>query len=131
MKKTTQNLRKVVFCLSLVIVLFYSSEMFAQDLWKTNPTECIILNDTLNVKMTLVTLLPGASLAPHTHSTFLAYFIDGGVIESTPKNGSPARLELSSGLHMQSPPMGIHSDKNVGSTTVKFLLIELKDPKRK
>jgi quercetin dioxygenase-like cupin family protein len=127
--KTIPGIQKAAMCVLIAIsFISYSHKLVGQDLWKTNPKECIVLGDTLGVKMTLVTLPPGASLAPHTHSTFQAYFIEGGAIESTPSNGKATRMEIPSGLKMQSAPMGIHSDKNVGHSSIRFLLVEIKAP---
>ncbi len=109
----------------LVFCGFITCSSFGQDLWKTNPKECVVLHDTLGVKMMLVTLVPGASLAPHTHGTFQFYVLEGGEIQGTPKGGVPAKAMYPAGAHIQAAGMGVHGDKNVGATTVKFLLVEI------
>lgn len=111
--------------LAVLIVLLTSFNLsIAQDLWQTNPKECAVLQDTLNAKMTMVTLVPGAVLQPHTHHPFMVYVLEGGMLE-TATNGTSTKFELTTGLHFKSPEMGVHSDKNIGKTTIKFLLVEI------
>jgi hypothetical protein len=113
------------FVLIIVVCIVATSVSFAQDLWKTNPKECVVLHDTLGTKMTLITLVPGATLAPHTHSPYQLYVLEGGDIETQPKGAAAVKMTIPTGVHAQAAGMGIHSDKNVGTTTIKFLLIEM------
>jgi len=116
-------MKKIMFILFACNTI--TSFSFAQDLWKTNPKECVVLHDTLGAKMTLITLAPGATLAPHTHTPYQLYVLDGGDIETQLKGAAAVKMTLPAGLHAQAAGMGVHSDKNVGTTTVKFLLIEM------
>jgi len=135
MKTKTQNSRKgnMIF-LFVALSLCLVSKTNAQELWKTNPKQCIVLHDTVGVKMTLITLAPGESLAPHTHSLFQAYVVEGGDLEGQTPGTAPTKSTLPTGLHFQAPAMGVHTDKNVGITTVKLLVVEIfpsKDQKGK
>jgi quercetin dioxygenase-like cupin family protein len=97
----------------------------SQDMLQTNPKETKLLQDSLGVRMLLVSLPPGGVLNKHTHPTFMGYVVQGGTLEEYYEDGTKATMELPAGMSAKSPAMGVHWDKNIGKTTIEFILIEL------
>src|ERR1041384_17263 len=104
--------------------VLFSQTGYCQDVLKTNPKEVHLLQDTAGARLFLVTLPPGGSLEKHTHPAFLAYILQGGTIEESYEDGTKETAQLTRGMNMKSPPMGVHSDKNIGKTTIKILMVE-------
>ncbi len=69
---------------------------------------------------------PGAASPFHTHpSPRLVYVVEGGTVELQPEGGEPIRLELSSGQSIWRPAEA-HTVRNVGSTRVTVIEVEIK-----
>lgn len=83
------------------------------------------MQDTAGIRVLLISIPPGGALDNHTHPGFIAYIVEGGILEETFPGGTKYNAELSTGMNMKSGPMDVHADKNIGNTTVKILLIEL------
>lgn len=69
---------------------------------------------------------PGAASPFHTHaSPRLVYVVEGGTVELQPAAGEPVRVELTTGQSLWRPAES-HSVRNVGSTHVKVIEVEIK-----
>ncbi|MDP4224688.1 MAG: cupin domain-containing protein [Bacteroidota bacterium] len=113
--------RLVLVC---VLFNFLYHPVYSQDMAKVAPEVCKVLQDTLNVKMTMVTLHPGDKLPTHTHPTCMVYFLTGGKLSET-LNGKTTAMDFKPGTHLMVGPMPPHSDENVGDTDLIFLLVEI------
>ncbi|MEO8147161.1 MAG: hypothetical protein ABI723_05960 [Bacteroidia bacterium] len=87
MKKTITS-----FAAGLLVFLFASTNVTAQDLVKTNPKNTKLLADTAGVRMIKVTLAPGEELIMHTHPVQMLYCLEGGQITVNYKSGKKNRL---------------------------------------
>jgi beta-alanine degradation protein BauB len=112
--------------LLLGFILMLSAGLYAQDPTKVASKEYkkVILENE-KVRVIEVEFAPGAVAALHSHPAHVVYVISGGKMEMTEKGKSPMVKELKTGEATYNPPI-THSVKNVGNTTVKLILTELK-----
>jgi len=99
----------------------------AQDVCKSNPLQCKILEDTANVKMVLITLKPGEKLVTHTHPWNFGYVLKGGLYKWTYTDGKTESAQMKEGDHFAGAPEGTHHSWNGGNTTIQFVLYEKQD----
>ena len=112
--------------LLLGFILMLSTGLFAQDPTKVASKEYkkVILENE-KVRVIEVEFAPGAVAAMHNHPAHVVYVISGGKMEMTEKGKKPIVNELKTGEASYNPAI-THSVKNVGKTTVKLILTELK-----
>ena len=72
-------------------------------------------------------LEPGDKEQMHSHPAFVVYLISGGRIRNNFADGKVAETELKTGDVLYREPQ-THWVENVGTTTLHFLLLELKNP---
>jgi quercetin dioxygenase-like cupin family protein len=124
-----KNIIHIVMMLALVFIMKGFSAS-AQDVVKTNPKFTKLLTDTLGVRMIKVTLAPGEELVMHTHPVQMMYCLTGGQLTVNYKSGKKETTDFKAGDAMQAPSDPPHTTKNTGKTTLSFLEIEIKDPKK-
>jgi len=112
--------------LLLGFILMLSTGLYAQDPTKVSAKEYkkVILENE-KVRVIEVEFAPGAVAAMHSHPAHVVYVISGGKMEMTEKGKKPMVRELKTGEASYNQPI-THSVKNVGNTTVKLILTELK-----
>jgi mannose-6-phosphate isomerase-like protein (cupin superfamily) len=98
----------------------------AQDM-KSNPKMSQILADTTFLRAAIITLEPGAKTDMHTHPAHFLYALSEGKILVHYKDGTSETMELKPGMAAVAPPEKPHMTENVGTTTVKFIIVELKE----
>ena len=81
-------------------------------------------NDTLGIRLIEINYKPGQSSAMHSHGDQALYVVEGGKGEFTGKDGKKAVLEFKKGMTMIAPG-DTHSVKNIGTTTLKAILVEV------
>jgi quercetin dioxygenase-like cupin family protein len=81
----------------------------------------------MGIRVLNILYKPGDSSAMHSHPDNALYVIDGGKAEFTEKDGSKQVVELKSGMTMIGGSE-THSVKNVGTTTIKAILVEVNRP---
>ena len=79
------------------------------------------------VRMLRVKFRPGELTAPHTHPDYLLYVVEGGKIMTSDVEGVATLIELMAGDYLWVPATK-HSMKNVGTTTITGIAVELKEP---
>ena len=104
-----------------------ANSMHAQDVCKSNPLHCKLLQDTAGVKLMLITLRPGERLATHTHPWNYGYVIKGGLYKWTYSDGKTESAEMKPGDSFAGAPEGTHHSWNAGNTTIQFVLYEKQD----
>ena len=120
----------------IFILLLSSFSAIAQEWKNVNPKMNHILADTTFLRATEVVLEPGEKSDMHTHPAHFFYGLTQGKLMIHYKDGKDEPFNLSVGFSGVSGPERPHVTENVGTTTVKFLLVELKDrpykaPKKK
>jgi beta-alanine degradation protein BauB len=114
-----------------VFLLALSAGTSAQDLTKVAPkgfTKTLLEND--QVRVLQIESAPGETTPWHSHPNYILYALTDGKLETTEKGKSPTVLEFKAGDAMYFPAV-IHMAKNVGTTTEKMVIIELKSSEKK
>jgi len=96
----------------------------ATDATKVAPGLYKLKNDTLGIRVIDIKDKPGQSCAMHSHGDQALYVIEPGKGEFTGKDGTKMVLEFKKGMTMVVPG-GPHTVKNVGTTTLKAILVEV------
>ena len=112
--------------LILGILLMLSTNVYAQDPVKAaqNVYKKVLL-DNDQVRVLQVEFAPGEIAAWHQHPNHVIYALTDGKLEITDK-GKPANvLDIKAGDTMYLPAV-THMAKNIGTTTVKLVVTELK-----
>jgi len=112
-----------------IAVAIYATLAFAQDPVTVSPTIYKTHLDNERVRVLEVTVKPGEATAFHSHPDYTVYVIEGGMVRffSTPADTGVA-VELKTGS-VSWHGAEVHSGKNVGTTTLRILVTELKEPK--
>ena len=113
------------------ILLTFSSTIYAQDFVKVaaqGTTKVLLEND--QVRVVQIETAPGQVTPWHSHPDYVLYALTDGKLETTDKGKSPTVLNLKAGEAFFMPAV-THMAKNVGTTTVKLVLTELKPSVKK
>jgi len=86
-----------------------------------------VAKDSMGIRVLNIQYKPGDSSAMHSHPDNAIYVIDGGKGEFTAKDGSKQVLEFKSGMTAIGGAES-HSVKNIGTTTLKAILVEVNRP---
>jgi quercetin dioxygenase-like cupin family protein len=108
------------------ILLTFSSAISAQDFVKVaaqGTTKVLLEND--QVRVIQIETAPGQVTPWHSHPDYLMYALTDGKLETTEKGKPATVLNLKAGEALFMPAV-THMAKNVGTTTVKLVLTELK-----
>jgi len=97
------------------------------DAVKAAPGLYTVAKDSMGIRVLNIEYKPGDSSAMHSHPDNAIYVIDGGKGEFTAKDGSKQVLEFKPGMAAISGAE-THSVKNIGTTTLKAILVEVNRP---
>ena len=70
-------------------------------------------------------LKPGDKEALHSHPRTVVYVIEGGRMRNHPENGPASEAELTAGQTLYREPL-THWAENIGTTTMRLVVVELK-----
>ena len=104
-----------------------TSQDAAMDATKVAPALYKLKNDTLGIRVLEINYKPGQSSAMHSHPDNALYVIEGGKGEFTGKDGTKNVIEFKKGVTMVGPAE-THAVKNIGTTTLKAILVEVNRP---
>jgi quercetin dioxygenase-like cupin family protein len=104
-----------------------TSQDAALDATKVAPVLYKLKNDTLGIRVLEINYKPGQSSAMHSHPDNALYVTEGGKAEFTGKDGKKNVMEFRKGMAAVGPAE-THSVKNIGTTTMKAILVEVKRP---
>lgn len=112
--------------LLLGFILILSSGLYAQDPIKvaSNVYKKVVL-DNEKVRVMQVEFAPGDVAPWHHHPSHVAYVLQGGKLEITDKGKEAKVMDLNEGDAMFLPAV-THMAKNVGTTTIKLVVTEIK-----
>ena len=96
----------------------------AMDPVKVAPGIYRALADTLDIRISEVTVKPGESVAMHSHPDHSIYVVEGGTVEFEAKDGTKSTTELKTGMGIV-VPAETHAGKNTGTATVRLILTEV------
>lgn len=120
----TINMTSKLLLLGLIFIA--SAGLYAQDPVKvaSNVYKKVVLNNE-KVRVMEVEFAPGEVAPWHHHPGHVAYVLTGGDLEITNKGEKSQVMTLKDGDAMYLPPV-IHMAKNVGTTTIKLVVTEIK-----
>lgn len=121
-----KTIKTVTVFMLFVLLQILGSKVNAQDPLKaaSNVYKKVLFEND-QVRVISVEFAPGEIAAWHQHPNHVAYALTDGKLEITDK-GKPAQtMEIKAGSAMYLPAV-THMAKNVGSTTFKLVVTELK-----
>jgi quercetin dioxygenase-like cupin family protein len=126
-----KTIKMISVSLIFGLLLTQSVNVFAQDpLTAAQNVYKKVLLENEQVRVLQVEFAPGEIAPWHQHPNHVVYALTDGKLEITDK-GKPANvIELKAGDTMYMPAV-THMAKNVGTTTVKLVVTELKITEKK
>jgi quercetin dioxygenase-like cupin family protein len=97
----------------------------AQDAAVVNAATITVRLDNEHVRVLEAVLEPGTTEAMHSHPRHVLHVLSGGTMRSHTPDGKSSEARLESGQVVYREPL-THWAENIGDTTVRVLLIELK-----
>ena len=121
--KTINIISKSLF---VGLFLILNVGLYAQDPLQaaSNVYKKVIL-DNEKVRVLQVEFAPGDVSSWHQHPNHVIYVLGGGKIEITDKGKEAKTMDLNEGDAMYMPAV-THTAKNVGTTTIKLIVTEMK-----
>ncbi len=104
-----------------------AASALAQDPAQVGPTIYKQLLDNPRLRVLEATFAPGAKIAMHAHPDHAAYVLAGGTLHVTSTSGKTDVYELKEGQTVWLPAQA-HAAVNPGASTVRVLVVELKEP---
>ena len=104
-----------------------ASQTQEMDAVKIAPGLYTVAADSMGIRVLNVLYKPGDSSAMHSHPDNALYVIDGGKGEFTGKDGSKQVVDFKAGMAMIRGGES-HGVKNVGTATLKAILVEVNRP---
>jgi quercetin dioxygenase-like cupin family protein len=98
----------------------------AQDPVTVNADKIRVRVDNERVRVFESVLEPGEREQPHSHPATILYVIQGGKIRIHAADGTSSEVEIAAGDTTYRGPV-THWAENIGTTTVKVLVVEIKD----
>jgi quercetin dioxygenase-like cupin family protein len=99
----------------------------AKDAAKIAPNEYKVAADSMGIRVLQINYKPGESSALHSHPDQALYVLEGSKAEFTDKDGKKMTFEFKKGMTMIMPG-ATHSVKNIGTATMKAILVEVSRP---
>jgi quercetin dioxygenase-like cupin family protein len=91
-----------------------------------NPHTVKVTLENEHVRVFEAVLKPGDKEALHSHPRTVVYVIEGGRMRNHPEHGEVTESELTAGQTMYREPI-THWAENIGTTTMRLVVVELKD----
>jgi quercetin dioxygenase-like cupin family protein len=97
----------------------------AQDPAVVNAKNLNVTLDNSHVRVMEATLKPGDKELMHSHPSYVVYVIAGGRVRNHGADGTTSESTFTPGQTIYRDPV-THWSENIGTTTIKTLVIELK-----
>ena len=98
----------------------------AQDPLVTNSNTIVLKLENSRVRVLEATLKPGDKEKTHSHPAYVTYVIAGGKFRNHAADGTVTEGEFRTGDVVYRDPL-THSAENIGNTTIRLELVELKN----
>lgn len=99
----------------------------AQDPAVVNAKTIRVKLENSRVRVLEAILQPGDKEQLHSHPASVIHVIAGGKVRNHSADGKATETELSTGDTLYRDPL-THWAENIGTTTIRLILVELKDP---
>ncbi|HET9765676.1 MAG TPA: cupin domain-containing protein [Thermoanaerobaculia bacterium] len=110
---------------SLLLVLALARGTPAQDPAVVNAKTIWVKLENSRVRVLEAVLKPGDKENLHSHPAYVIYVIDGGKVRTHGVDGATNETELKAGDTIYRDPV-THWAENIGTTTIRLVLVELK-----
>jgi quercetin dioxygenase-like cupin family protein len=122
---------KRIYILSFVLLVtgFVRSDariIREQDPVKVNSNTIALKLENSRVRVLEATLKPGDEEKTHSHPAYVVYVIEGGKFRNHAADGTVTDGEFKTGDVIYRDPL-THSAENIGNTTIRLVLVELKN----
>ena len=97
----------------------------AQDPAVVNAKTIHVKIENPRVRVLEATLQPGEKEQLHSHPAYVVYVVAGGKVRNHAADGKTSETELKTGDVLYRDPL-THWAENIGTTTMHFILVELK-----
>ena len=119
------------FFLVLSLILWAPTRAAAQadseiDAVAAFPQNFHVVLENEHVRVVEYALAPGERDGWHTHPPKVSVVLEGGTLRITPRDGASFLAESTPGSASWMDSVGEHYTENVGETTVRILLVEVK-----
>ena len=98
----------------------------AQDPLKVNSNTIVLRLENARVRVLEATLKPGDKEKVHSHPAYVIYVIEGGKVRTHGTDGAVVEADFKAGDVIYRDPV-THWAENVGTTTIRLELVELKN----
>ena len=96
-----------------------------QDPAVVNASTIMVKLENPRVRVLEATLKPGDKEKTHSHPAYVIYVIAGGKVRNHASDGTTSEAEFRTGDVLYCDPL-THSAENIGDTTIRLVLVELK-----
>ncbi len=110
------------------VMLVSTSALRAQDAAVVNPKTIHVTLDNEHVRFFEATIPPGWKENRHSHPTSIVYIIEGGKVLNHAADGKTSETTYTAGMTAYRDPL-THWAENIGTTTIKLIVVELKPQK--
>jgi quercetin dioxygenase-like cupin family protein len=121
---------KAATIMAVLALVFAALPALAQDPVKAAPDAFKERLNNAHVRVLEYSSKPGQKEAMHSHPAVVLYVIQGGKLKSTAPDGTSKVIDYRAGDVIWREAV-THSGENVGTTEMKSLLIEVKQPAKK
>ena len=111
--------------LVVLVLVAGAAGTLAQDPAVVNAKTLKVTLDNPRVRVMEATLKPGDKEQMHSHPAYVVYVIEGGKVRNHGADGSTSESTFTPGQTIYRDPV-THWSENIGTTTIRTLVIELK-----
>jgi quercetin dioxygenase-like cupin family protein len=118
---------RLIICAIIASVAFLAGTIpaSAQDPAVVNAKTIKVKFENDKVRVLEAELPPGTKEAIHSHPTYVIYVLAGGKVRNYASDGKTTESELKTGDVLYREPL-THAAENIGTTTMRFILVEMK-----
>jgi beta-alanine degradation protein BauB len=116
--------------MAVAIMLGCAGSLRAQDVAVVNPKSIRVKLDNEHVRVLEATLTPGYKENPHSHPSSIVYVLAGGKVRSHLPDGTSTEATYTAGQTVYRDPVPQHWAENIGKTTIRLIVVELKPQPR-
>jgi len=116
-----------VSLMTALCLLLGSSTLPAQDPAVVNAGIVKVTLDNNRVRVMETALKPGEKEQQHSHPAYVIYVIAGGKVRNHNADGTTSETTFTPGQTIYRDPI-THWSENIGTTTIRNVIVELKTP---
>jgi quercetin dioxygenase-like cupin family protein len=120
---------RLIICAVIASITFVAGtiSVSAQDPAVANAKTIKVKFENDKVRVLEAELPPGTKEQVHSHPTYVIYVVEGGKVRNYASDGKTTESELKTGDVLYREPL-THAAENIGTTTMHFILVEMKAP---